>query len=164
MKDTELRGIVLQNYYDKRREAMFTPNEKDFQQQISIEDICAISEQLGEHRLITWKTIKKFGGVSFGMGKISAFGIDVVEGVATPDIKVEFVQNKSINITGSSNIIVGDNNQQNISHHVQEIVRAIDASQATPEEKSEAKGILKKFIEHPMVTAIAGGAISLLGS
>lgn len=163
MKDTELRGIVLQSYYEKRREAMFTPKEEDFQQQITIEDICAISEQLGEHGLITWKAIKNFGGVSFGMGKISAFGIDVVEGAATPDIKVEFVQNKSINITGSSNVIVGDHNQQNISHHIREIVRTIDDSQATPAQKAEAKGLLRKFIEHPMVTAVAGGAISLLG-
>lgn len=97
------------------------------------------------------------------MGKISAFGIDVVEGAATPDIKVEFVQNKSINITGSSNVIVGDHNQQNISNYVKEIVRAIDESQATSAEKAEAKGLLRKFIEHPMVTAVAGGAISLLG-
>lgn len=162
MKDTELRGIVLRNYYDKRREAMFTPDEKDFGQGVTIEDICAISEQLGEHKLISWKSIKNFGGVSFGMGRITAFGIDVVEGVATPDIKVEFVQNKSINISDSSNIIVGDHNQQNITHHVKEIVRAIDESQATPEEKAEAKSLLRKFIEHPMVTAVAGGAISLL--
>src|SRR5690606_17242414 len=110
MKDTELRGIILQCYYDKRRESMFTPDEKDFQEQVTIEDICAISEQLGEHELITWKHIKQFGGISFGMGKITALGIDVVEGVRSPDIKVEFVQNKSISITGSSNIIVGDHN------------------------------------------------------
>ena len=163
MKDTVLRGIVLQHYYEKRRKGMFTPHEKDFEQQITIEDICSISQQLGEHGLIKWKEIKNVGGIYFGMGQISASGIDVVEGVATPDIKIEFVQNKSINITGSSHVIVGDHNQQNISHHVKEIVRAIDESQATPEQKAEAKGLLRKFIAHPMVTAVAGGAISLLG-
>jgi hypothetical protein len=164
MKDTELRGIVLQCYYDKRRESMFTPKVEDFQEQITLEDICAISGQLDEHGLITWKAIKSFGGVVFGLGKITALGIDVVEGVTAPDIKVEFVQNKSINITGSSNVIVGDHNKQNISHHISEIARAIDASQATHEQKAEAKSLLRKFVENPMVTAIAGGAISLLGS
>lgn len=163
MKDTELRGIVLQCYYEKRREPMFTPQEEDFQEKISLEDICAVSGQLGEHGLITWKAIKSFGGVSFGLGKITALGIDVVEGDVTPDIKVEFVQNKSINITGSSNVIVGDHNKQNISHHITEIARAIEAGQATPEQKAEAKGLLRTFVEHPLVTSVAGGAISLLG-
>jgi hypothetical protein len=163
MKDTELRGIILQCYYEKRREAMFTPEVTDFQEQITLEDICAISEQLGQHGLITWKVIRNFGGVSFGLGKITALGIDVVEGVSTPDIKVEFVQNKSINISGSSNVIVGDHNKQNISHHITEIDRAIEASQATPEQKVEAKSLLQTFIEHPLVTAVAGGTISLLG-
>ena len=164
MKDTELRGIVLQKYYEKRREPMFTPKPKDFDEQISFEDILAISEQLGKHGLITWKPIKAIGDVHFGMGKISAFGIDVVKGDAAPDIKVEFVQNKSVTISGSSNVIVGDHNKQSVSHHVNEIIRAIDTSQATPEQKAEAKKLLRKFVEHPLVTAVAGGAISLVGS
>ncbi len=163
MKDTELRGIILRRYYEKRREAMFTPEVGDLQEQVTFEDICAISGQLGEYGLITWKAIRSFGGVSFGLGKITALGIDVVEGVATPDIKVEFVQNKSINITGSSNVIVGDHNKQNISHHITEIARAIEASQATSEQKAEAKNLLRTFVEHPLVTSVAGGAISLLG-
>jgi hypothetical protein len=164
MKDTELRGIVLQHYYEKRREPMFKPKEEDFEEQLALEDILAICEQLGEHGLIAWKAIKSFGGVQFGMGKISAFGIDVVEGESIPDIKVVFVQNKSVNISGSSNVIVGDHNKQSISHHVSEIIREIDASQATPEQKYEAKSLLRKFVEHTMVTAVAGSAISLLGS
>ncbi len=163
MKDTELRGIILRCYYEKRREAMFTPKVGDFQVQVALEDICAISGQLGEHGLITWKSIRSFGGVSFGLGKITALGIDVVEGVVVPDIKVEFVQNKSINITGSSNVIVGDHNKQNIANHITEIARAIEASQATPEQKAEAKSLLRTFVEHPLITSVAGGAISLLG-
>lgn len=157
MKDTELRGIVLQKYYEKRRESMFTPRPEDFGEQISLEDILAISEQLGEHNLITWKSIKNFGGVQFGMGKISAYGIDVIEGEATPDIKMEFVQNKSVTISGSSNVIVGDHNKQSVSHHIYEIIRALDTSQASLEQKIEAKGLLRKFVEHPLVTAVAGG-------
>ncbi len=162
MKDTELRGIVLQKYYEKRRGPMFTPKPEDFDEQISFEDILAISGQLGEHGLITWNPIRAVEGVQFGLGKISALGIDVVEGAATPAIKVEFVQNKSVTISGSSNVIVGDHNKQSVSHHINEIIRAIDTSQETPEQKAEAKGLLRKFIEHPLVTAVAGGAISLL--
>ena len=162
MKDTELRGIVLQKYYDNRRGNMFTPKPEEFDEQISFENILAISEQLGKHNLITWKAIKSIGGVQVGLGKISAFGIDVIEGAATPDIKVEFVQNKSITISGSSNVIVGDNNKQSVSHHINEVIRAIDSSHATPEQKNEAKSLLSKLLELPIMTHIVDSAITLL--
>jgi hypothetical protein len=106
MKDTQLRGIILAKYYECRRGQIFTPKPEDFEPPIKIEDILAISDQLGQHGLIEWKVIKSLGGTAAGFGKISAFGIDVVEGEATPGIKVEFVQSKTINVTGSSNIMV----------------------------------------------------------
>ncbi|HEP0498184.1 TPA: hypothetical protein QIU23_001584 [Enterobacter kobei] len=37
----------------------------------------------------------------------------------------------------------------------------INSSQATTEQKEEAKGLLRKLAEHPLITAIAGGAIGL---
>ena len=162
MKDTELRGIVLMKYYEKRRGSMFMPEPASFDIEISLEDILAISDQLGEHGLINWKSIIALGGVQHGMGKISALGIDVAEGEATPDIKIEFVQNKSINISDSSNVIVGDHNKQNISHHIKEIIHAIDTSHASPEDKAEAKSLLRKFVEHPLVTTVAGAVIPFL--
>jgi hypothetical protein len=163
MKDTELRGILLQKYYEHRRGRYFLPKPEEFDVPISEIDIIAVSSQLGEHGLLDWKELKTLNSI-WGNGKISAFGIDVVEGAAKPDIKVEFVQNKTVTISGSSNVIVGDHNQQNISHHVTALEKAIDASSATPEAKQEAKGILRRFAEHPLVTSLAGGAISLLGN
>ena len=162
MKDTQLRGIILAKYYQRRRGPLFTPKPEDFDPPIKLEDILAISDQLGQHRLIEWKAIKNFRGISIGLGKISAFGIDVVEGEATPDIKVEFVQN-NINVSGSSNVVVGDHNQTTITQHIAELARVIDNSSGTPEQKAEAKGLLRKLVEHPLVASVAGGAIGLLG-
>ena len=102
-----------------------------------------------------------FQVVRAGMGKINAFGIDVIEGDAQPDLKVEFVQNKTINISGSSNVIVGDSNVATQS--VRDLINAIDSSSATPEQKAEAKSLLRSFLEHPLVAAVAGGAVGLLG-
>ena len=164
MKDTLLRGIVLAKYYERRREQFFTPKPEDFEVLISQEDILAISCQLSEHNLIEWKVLKSFGNVQAGLGKIRAFGIDVVEGEATSDIKVEFVQNKTVNITGSSNVIVGNNNQQHVAFHITELRRAIDASEAATEEKIGAKKLLSDFAQHPLVAAIVGGAVGLLGN
>lgn len=163
MKDTQLRGVILAKYYERRRGQLFTPKPDDFDPPIAIEDILAISDQLGQHGLIEWKVLKNFGGIAAGLGKISAFGIDVVEGEATPDIKVEFVQNKTINVSGSSNVVVGDHNQMSVTQHIAELARAIDNSNGTPEQKVEAKGLLKRLVEHPLVASVAGGAVGLLG-
>ena len=164
MKDTELRGIVLQSYYDNRRDSMFLPEIQDPSHRIIESDVVAISEQLAEHGLIQWASVKGLGGVPVtGMGKITASGIDVVEGAATPNIKIEFVQHKSVTISGSSNVIVGDHNHLAVTNHVMALSQAIDATEATTGEKDEAKGLLRKFAEHPLVVAIAGGAVTLLG-
>jgi len=163
MKDTQLRGIILDKYYERRRGQIFTPKPEDFDLPIAIEDILAISDQLGQHGLIEWKVLKSFGDISAGLGKISAFGIDVVEGEATPDIKVEFVQNKTINVSGSSSVVVGDHNQMSVTQHIAEFARIIDNSGGTPEQKAAAKGLLRRLVEHPLVASVAGGAIGLLG-
>lgn len=68
---------------------------------------------------------------------------------------------QTIHITGSNNI-VGNHNQQTVQNSVQELARVIDSSSATPEEKAKAKGLLKKFLEHPLLSAVAGGAMGLL--
>ncbi|MBE2257322.1 MAG: hypothetical protein IAE88_00595 [Rhodobacteraceae bacterium] len=162
MKDTQLRGIILGKYYEHRRSRFLTLKPEDFDPPIAIEDILAISDQLGQHGLIEWKALESYDGIEAGLGKITAFGIDVVEGEATPDIKVEFVQNKAITVTGSSNVVVGDHNQMSITQHVAELARVIDNSNGTPQQKAEAKGLLLRLVEHPLVASIAGGAIGLL--
>ncbi len=163
MKDTQLRGVILAKYYERRRGQIFTPKPKDFDPPIANEDILAISDQLGQHGLIEWKVQKSFGHIHAGLGKISAFGIDVVEGEATPSIKVEFVQNKTINVSGSSNVVVGDHNQMSVTQHIAELARVIDNSNGTLEQKAEAKGLLRRLVEHPLVASVAGGAVGLLG-
>lgn len=163
MKDTQLRGIILAKYYERRRGQLFTLKPEDFDPPIPIVDILEISDQLGQHGLIEWKVFKPISGIADGRGKISAFGIDVVEGEATPDIKVEFVQTKTVNVTGSSNVVVGDHNQLTVTQHIAELARVIDNSSGTSEQKAEAKSIIRRLAEHPLVAAIAGSAVGLLG-
>lgn len=100
MKDTQLRGILLQLFYERRREPWFLPKADDVGVPVTEQDILQICDQLAQHGMLEWKALKNHGVVKTGLGKINAFGIDVVEREATPDIKVEFVQNQTINITG----------------------------------------------------------------
>ncbi|MCS4265289.1 hypothetical protein [Serratia sp. BIGb0163] len=68
---------------------------------------------------------------------------------------------QNINIHGG-NVQIGNNNRQEITNSIETINNIINNSQASDEEKKEAKNLLAKLAEHPLVTSIVGGAISLL--
>lgn len=163
MKDSEIRGLILRYYYDRRREGWSLPKAADLGSGLTLsdEDVLHVADQLAEHGFLEWRKQGSHGKIRTGIGKINAFGIDVVEGGVQSELKVEFVQNKTINITGSQNIVVGDNNH--VSQSVRDLVGLIDQSTGSPEQKQEAKGLLRKFLEHPLVSSVAGGAIGLLG-
>ena len=150
MKDTEIRGLLLQKYYEIRRQDYSLPSPEAFGGDLSKEDILYVSDQLGQHGLIEWKPLKAdVGGLVGGMGRITAYGIDVVENTATAPIAIQFSQ-PNINISGS-NVAIGDSNTQTLNIQFDKIVQAIDHSSASDAEKKEAKSLLTKFLEHPLV-------------
>lgn len=163
MKDVELRGLVLTKLYEKRSARGYVPKSADFTPRIDDSEICRIARQLHEHQLVKANIAESFDGdtqlIAIG---ITARGADVVESERSPDISIEFMNHQTVNISGSSNVVVGNNNQQTITHSVQELVKVIEASAGTPKEKEEAKGRLRAFLEHPLLAAVAGGAISAL--
>ncbi|EAO3107320.1 hypothetical protein E3I62_15400 [Salmonella enterica] len=71
------------------------------------------------------------------------------------------VSSQQINIHGG-NVQIGDHNRQEITNSIETLNNLINSSQGTPQQKEEAKGLLRKLAEHPLLTAIAGGAIGLL--
>lgn len=158
MKDTEMRGLLLSRYHEHRREAWWYPNESDVNGALNLDDIFYISEQLAEAGLIDWRPIRSLGTQHYeGMGHISALGIDVIEGEARAPFSI-VIKNYSVN--GDNFGIVGDSNSQSIEPQIELIVSSIDKSSHDEKEKKEAKGLLKKFLEHPLVTAIAGAAVA----
>lgn len=161
MKDSEIRGLILRYYYDRRREGWSLPKPEDLGGGITEQDILQVADQLADHHLLEWRKIGSHGELNAGIGKINAFGIDLVEGETRSELKVEFVQNKTININGSTNVVIGDNNA--VSQSVRDLLTAIESSSGTPEQKAEAKSLLRKFLDHPLLSAVAGGAIGLLG-
>lgn len=69
--------------------------------------------------------------------------------------------NQTFNIHGGQ-IQIGNENRQEIINNFQTLVKAIDDSTATSEEKAEAKGRLRSFLEHPIVTTVVGVAASAI--
>src|SRR5690606_21893604 len=64
----------------------------------------------------------------------------------------------TINIHGAQSVQVGDYNTQNIVNSFEALVKKIESADASPEEKEEAKGMLRRVLEHPLVVSVIGAA------
>lgn len=163
MKDNDLRGLVLQKYYEKRREDLFQWTDDDFKDLpepwgFDAADLWRICDQLGEHGLTEWHPASDNNGRTIGgIGKISAFGVDVIEGTTRPPIAITIDHSRHVSVQDSVGVQIGDGNIQDLSLHIGKIVSAIDHSTASDQQKAEAKSLLKRFLEHPLVASIVGG-------
>jgi hypothetical protein len=167
MKDNEIRGIILQWFYEHRKEGKITPKQEDFNSSIQGNDISRICKQLNEYKLINWEGIYKFDKWSqppkliLMHGEISAKGIDVIEKEGHPSpIGITFTQNISVN--QSQGVQIGSNNIQTFDYSIGQLILQIDRSQATDEEKREAKSKLKLLLENPLIASIIGAGITAL--
>lgn len=91
LRDAEIRGRILQIFYDRRHNSEWVPiSDVDLSggEPINPRVIANICAQLSEGDLVDWRPHS--GEVLIGLGQITAQGIDVVEGTASPSIAVEF--------------------------------------------------------------------------
>ncbi|CAI2440532.1 hypothetical protein [Serratia marcescens] len=65
------------------------------------------------------------------------------------------MQIATLNVHGPAQ--VGNGNIQNIENVFNQLIKGIDESSASDEEKNEAKSHLTKFLAHPLVGSIVGG-------
>jgi hypothetical protein len=152
MKDSELRGVVLDRFYDARHKviwlsfsALTTHLTTD---QLVLGNIC---DQLSEHGLIEWRALTSSGQRVEGMGRITARGIDVVEGTAKAPITVVLHHDQSIAVSGSTNVQIGSGHSLRSGLEIGKIVLAIDQSKGSDAEKKEAKGLLEKIASNPLL-------------
>jgi hypothetical protein len=161
MTDSELRGIVLRRFYDRRLEHLVKLEEGDFDGRFSFVELQSICRQLAEKGLIEkWSPVMTAGGSVIGIGQITAEGVDVIEGNRQSPISITLDQRSTISVSSSQNVQIGSHNIQHIVVQLENLVKAIEASGGTDAEKAEAKSLLKKFLAHPLVSAIVGGLIS----
>jgi hypothetical protein len=180
MKDTDLRGIVLQQFYDNRKHGQIGVGY-DGMVQLEVTnhapkpDLLRICSQLKEHGLIQWDAVvatSAGGGYEAvaGAGRISARGIDVIEGgaVSTIALKIDNSQHThTVNVSGGSvgNLQVGGANntqQQNVTHAVERLLATIDESGGTDEDKVVAKSKFAAFVHGAIKAASEGGARGLI--
>lgn len=75
------------------------------------------------------------------------------------DGESEMQKSHTITINGAQSVQIGDYNTQSIVNSFEALVKKIEAADSTPEQKEEAKGILRKLLEHPLVVTVLGAAV-----
>ncbi len=155
MTDCELRGLVLQAFYDRRKSNRPEKPSAKWVESTSVEDreIFRICGLLSQHDLIKWHSVIGKGG---GHGTITAQGIDVVEGNKKSDVAIQLSNNYTTNISGSTNVIVGDHNKQEVGAAFEELLRAIDSYAGSVSEKEKSKSLLAQLTKSPIFAQVVG--------
>lgn len=97
-----------------------------------------------------------------GVGHLKNFW--KVEFLRRPPEPKQHLVSPTYNFHGANNVQIGDHNTQHIMAAIETLVGQIENAAASDSQKAEAKGLLRRFLEHPVVGAVAGGAASgLLG-
>jgi hypothetical protein len=170
MKDTDLRGIILQQLYDRRREghlALGIDGLPQIELTVDAEEVLRICEQLDEASLIEMKPRRDSRGkLAAGIMKITGRGVDVMEGTAQPPISIHHIdQSQHVTVTGSTGVqIAGDNANQNqtVTHRVENLIRAIDSAPVPDADKKEMKSKLGEFVKTPAAAAVVGNSLQAL--
>lgn len=76
------------------------------------------------------------------------------------DLLVRSMTNNHYTFNNSQGIQIGNGNSQQFQISLQQLIQGIDAAPGSDEQKKEAKNLLSKFLEHPLVTAVIGAAAS----
>jgi hypothetical protein len=159
MKDSERRGIILERFYDARHkvdwlefEALRTHVTMDWTE---ISNIC---KQLGQHGLIEWQSFDTLTGNIPMRGRITASGIDVIEGNTSAPISI-ILHDHSVRVSGSTNVQIGNSNTQTLQNEIQRILTKIEQSNAPPSEKQEAKSLLERLSNNALLVSLLGGLL-----
>lgn len=100
---------------------------------------------------------------SSGLGPVSPYYTINIVKESKQQRKEKMAANTTFHIN-NSNVQVGDGNVQNIVSSFEQLIEKIDSSTSTPQQKEDAKGMLKSLLNNPTVAAVLGGAVSgLLG-
>jgi hypothetical protein len=170
MKDSVVRGCVLQFLYERRSEGSipFGHAEQAVPPPagISRRDWLRAVAQLSEYRLIDWVPLEDQSGMGLlsGFAKINDFGVKVLEGGVAPPIRISIDERRRTTVPPGqqASIAPSTRQQQAITKALEKVITAINQADVSEREKNEAKSLLRKLLGSKAATSVLGpGAQSL---
>ncbi len=170
MKDSVVRGRLLQLLYQRRREGSIlfghaeqaAPPPKG----INRRDWLRAVAQLSEYRLIDWTPLEDQSGMGLlsGFAKINDFGVEVVEAGAASPISISIDESRRTTIPRQQQapIAASTPQQEVITEALEKVITAINQADVSEQEKNEAKSLLRKLLGTKAAASVLGaGAQSL---
>src|SRR5881397_3878835 len=154
MKDSVVRGCLLQLLYERRSEG-FIPFGQAEQAVpppggINRRDWLRALAQLSEYHLIDWTPLEDQSGMGLlsGFAKINDFGVKVLEaGVASPiSISIDKSRRTTVPRRQQTSTAPSTPQQQAITEAVEKVITAINQADVSEQEKNEAKLLLRKLL------------------
>jgi hypothetical protein len=162
VKDSDVRGLVLETFYNARHKIEwigFNALMSHIALSVDTTVIANVCDQLRQHALIEWRPLGNDGVRREAFGKITARGIDVIEGTATPPISIS-INDHSIRISGSTQVAIGDRNVQSVQIDIATLSAAIDSLSVDVADKEKTKTLLAEFAANPTIWSVFRSALS----
>jgi hypothetical protein len=170
MKDSVVRGCLLQFLYERRSEGSipFGHAEQAVPPTagISRRDWLRAVAQLSEYRLIDWVPLEDQSGMGLlsGFAKINDFGVKVLEAGVAPPIRISIDERRRTTVPREQQapIAPSTRQQQAITKALEKVITAINQADVSEREKNEAKSLLRKLLGSKAAASVLGpGAQSL---
>ena len=172
MKDSVVRGCLLQLLYERRSEGSipFGQGEQAVPPPggISRRDWLRAVAQLSEYGLIDWTALEDKSGMGqlSGFAKINDFGVDVLEaGVASPiQISIDERRRTSVPRREQAPIATSAQYQQVVTDALDKVITAINQADVPEQEKNEAKSLLRRLLDSKAAVSVLGPAAQSLAA
>jgi hypothetical protein len=170
MKDSVVRGRLLQLLYERRREGSIPFGHVE--QAVpppggtSRRDWLRAIAQLSEYGLIDWTPVEDKSGMGLlsGSAKINDFGVKVLETGVAPPIQISIDERRRIAVPPQKQapITTSTPQQQMMTDALEKVITAINQADLSEKEKNESKSLLRKLLTSKAAAKVLGaGAQSL---
>jgi hypothetical protein len=143
MTDSELRGLLLEKYYQRRKERLIGLAPSDFDGKLNARDIQSIAGQLADHGLIHWRPNRGQDGVGGGMGAITPAGVDVVESKTVAPVDILWSQDRGPQLPADT--------RPGVAVAIARLLQAIENSGASAADRQAAIALLQALQQHPLL-------------
>ena len=170
MKDSVVRGCLLQLLYERRREGSipFGQGEQAVLPPggINPRDWLRALAQLSEYHVIDWIPVEDQSGMGLlsGFAKINDFGVKVLEDGVAPPIQISMDERRRTSVPRREQapIATSTQHQQMITDALEKVITAINQADVSEQEKTEAETLLRRLLGSKAAVSVLGpGAQSL---
>ena len=172
MKDSVVRGCLLQLLYERRSEGSipFGHMEQAVPPPggISRRDWLRALAQLSEYRLIDWTPLEDKSGLGLlsGFAKINDFGVKVLEAGVAPPIRISIDESRRTTVPRQQQAPIGTSTpqQEAIAEALENVITAINQADVSEQEKMEARSLLQKLLRSKAAASVLGARAQSLAA